>query len=67
MSNEETKGQAGEGESKGSCCASVSKCCGGKKALLGGLVGLVLAGTGFGLYHAGKCAGKVCPVAQTQK
>lgn len=39
-------------------------CCGGSKMLVGGLIGLVLAGTGFGLYHMGKCAGKVCPVSQ---
>ncbi len=57
----EAPGQEG-GSEKSSCC-----CFGGKKMLLGGLIGLVLAGAGFGLYHMGKCAGKVCPVSQAQQ
>ena len=59
----ETLGQEG-GSEKHSCCNW-----GGKKMLFGGLIGLVLAGAGFGLYSMGKCAGtgKVCPVSQAQQ
>ena len=57
----ETFSQEG-GSKKSNCCGF-----GGKKMLLGGLIGLVLAGAGFGLYHMGKCAGKVCPVSQAQQ
>ncbi|OGS01576.1 MAG: hypothetical protein A3G41_06255 [Elusimicrobia bacterium RIFCSPLOWO2_12_FULL_59_9] len=35
--------------------------CGGCKFLAGVLVGLLLAGTGFGLYMAGRCSGRACP------
>ena len=57
----ETPGQEGGSEKSNYCCF------GGKKMLFGSLIGLVLAGAGFGLYHMGKCAGKVCPVSQTQQ
>lgn len=63
----ETDGQEGS-TSKGNCCGC--RCCGCKKLLLGGLLGLVLAVAGFGLYHVGKCvgAGKTCcAVSQPQK
>ncbi len=56
----ETLGQEG-GSEKSSCCSFVDK-----KVLLGGVIGLVLAGAGFGLYSMGKCAGKagkVCPIS----
>ncbi|MBI4056191.1 MAG: hypothetical protein HY399_01425 [Elusimicrobia bacterium] len=58
---EEKKGTEGEG--KGCCCCGGGSRCCGKKALLGGLIALILTGAGFGLYHAGKCAGRMCPVA----
>ena len=54
----ETPGQEGGSEKSNSCCF------GGKKMLLGGSIGLLLAGAGFGLYYMGKCANKVCPVSQ---
>ena len=57
----ETLGQE-SGLEKSSCCSY-----GGNKMFLGGLIGLVLAGAGVGLYHLGKCAGKVCPVSQAQQ
>ena len=57
----EPLGQEGGSEKSSRCCF------GGKKMFLGGLIGLVLAGAGFGLYHMGKCAGKVCPVSQAQQ
>lgn len=43
-------------ENKGECCAS--KCCGGRKWFCGVLTALLIGGAGFGLYSAGKCAGK---------
>lgn len=43
-------------ENKGECCGS--KCCGGRKWFCGVLTALLIGGAGFGLYSAGKCAGK---------
>ncbi len=48
----------------GSC--GFKSCCGSKLAV-GALIGLVLAGAGFGIYRAGKCAGKICPLSQGQQ
>ena len=55
--NKESEGSAQETGKQG-CCATA--CCGGgKKLFLGGVIGLVLAAAGFGLYCAGKCTGKM--------
>ena len=53
------------------CCGPKSRCCGGggSKVLIGALIGLLLAGAGFGLYRAGKCVGKgksFCPLSSPQ-
>ena len=64
MENEKIEsGTEGAGCTKGCCCCG---CCGGKKMFAVFLAGLLLAGAGFGLYQAGKCAGKVCPMTHAQ-
>lgn len=57
---EEKKETAGEGNQ--ACCGCKCGCGRGSKFLWGAIFGLLLAGSGFGLYMAGKCSGKICPV-----
>ncbi len=65
MENEKTEsGAEGTGCAKGRCCCG---CCGGKKMLMVFLAGLLLAVAGFGIYQAGKCSGKTCPMSEAQK
>ena len=61
MADEKKEAAGTSTDEKGSCAAK--RCC-GSKAVIGGLLGLILAGAGFGLYHAGKCAGRMCPIQQ---
>jgi hypothetical protein len=56
-----TEGQNKDAGKDEGCCSSSSGCCGkNKKFLAGLLLGVVLAGGGFGLFMAGKCSGKMC-------
>jgi len=46
----------------GACCSNNGKCgrCGACKFVAGVLIGLLIAGTGLGVFLAGRCGGHSC-------
>ena len=62
MSEEKKESQ---GSKTNACCHS--GCCGGKKFLIGILVGVILFAGGYWFAKANLCANKVCPFIQMQK